>query len=442
MSRTVGATDSAQGPAQGLEDFADALVRSTWLPDDAPAKAGHLIRRNRRATLPTVDELRTLPLHAKTVPLFNEGEFRRRAAPHVLARYDQLFCELSRPCPPTVTQLPRMLVPEEHADLLVKCGSVRYSDTCPENSWPVDYFCVVENKQSSFAAATSQVSLALIPDDVGVTQRLRPIGWAKTYLDQSEYTSDKQYLIMKSHRDYATMATEEACAAFDVACSYYCLPIVGRFHYATQDGRFLIVERMLFGLDSAAELTNIVCAVTAGHCDFVKPQFAAPLCPYVHIDNMAVAGSFAQVSQWSASVRRSAHALNLPLNDEPWNEPVDTMVFAGIRIDCKEHAVSLACKFMVKFRHLLQSTVFHDREGFTLVAQGLEKVMSTLLYASAVQRLPVHRYWKLLKWYRRRLHFLARGQECWDAVLRVPQSCAAELEQWIAAGRSVHSACT
>jgi len=191
-----------------------------------PAPGTHslvLCHRNRRSKLPTPEQQRTLPLHAKAVEKLNmEYLYQHVLSPSAAARVKHLLsCLNYDPRAPAELPRPMFRMPAAHAKRMCDIGvfedlgKVEDLDLSQYNS--MNYFTVHEVR------------------DAG--DRLRPICWPLALLLLSQYRSQHR---LKTVDDYRRLALLGGTAAtFDLAASFWQVPLPkeSKLVCVTDDGR-------------------------------------------------------------------------------------------------------------------------------------------------------------------------------------------------------------
>jgi len=242
-------------------------------------------------------------------------------------------------------------------------------------------------------------------------------------LQQSVYISDKDVLQLFAHHEHTELFTKKHAVTFDLRQAYWQLPAFGCFFYQTDDGQILKVNKLLFGLDVAAELASITTNIVRGHPSFVREPFVFrddDAVIYTHIDNIALTTNDKAVAErFEHSVMTAAKALSVTLNDS--DGVVAAFTFCGVSYDLTNSTYKLSSAFVSKLRNKLLTAA----DGAAVA--DFESVFGSLVYASAVLQLGLHAYWLVIKWWRRRLaaayrpRFTRDGDERRRAV-RLPPS--------------------
>ena len=242
-----------------------AAVQATI--DDAVTRLGknpavklRLGQRAKRSKVATEAQSRgNTPFHAVEVPILDEKAVRALMNPASRARFDQLLKELrSRPTPCSADQVHsrhRLLAVREHVEALTRTLGPKITAEEAALSHAVEYFEVSEEKAVTGVDPRVRLSVNDCMKDgliKRIEDRLRPILWPEEKLRTSEYVPD-----MSLHTAFLVrhlIADNEFGAQFDIKCSYWHTATHGAFVLRTEDGEFIRIDRMPFGLDSAAEI--------------------------------------------------------------------------------------------------------------------------------------------------------------------------------------------
>lgn len=355
----------------------------------------------KRATvLPTEEQRRTLPLHAKRVPPLRLNSVRNFMNEDTQRRFDALWGTFSKVSNPT-DALPRLRLPLKDAAALTAADCVRplgpasALDLTTYNI--IEYFSVVETRPAG--------------------ERLRPIMWPKRLLMQSGYISAFE---LRSVGRYRELAREEAAVAFDLSASFWqlLLPPDARFILIDDNGDAHLLLRMPYGMDVAAEIMQIVVCTLAGHSEYsVAGRWDGPD-PVVHIDNAGLFATSAVCDRWRDMFTAACRECGVTLNKEEANTVSQCLTFVGIRYDLAATSVALKPGFNAP-----------PPLGEVASVTGIEHFYGKCLYGAAVLGVELWRYLFALKWYRRLLAACARGSVRRADTLRVPPVVQRQAEE-------------
>ncbi len=348
-------------------------------------------------------------------------------------RWDELVAHLQQP--PTVpASVPpthfRML--KQHAAKLRDSGAITAAtDADLERPFHVvNFFTVVESKPSPARDADGRPTQSVSPTanltieqaaalgaDLVLSWRQRPIFWPRRFNRDSEYKS--AMTLQSAHLARRLLADAEVLAAFDVSASYWHLPTFGRFVVYDEDGSAYIVNRLLYGIDAAAEMMQIAmesiaeaaCRKSGAHC-------------VVHIDNILFAGSRAQVSAACQAFKSICTTCNITLNTEDANTPATVVPFIGLVFDAEHKTLWLGPQFMKK----LQESI-HKPDAFTW--QHLDELAGRVIYALYSTARPLWRAGFFFKWYRRQLAANAQRSDDQPFQISMPPSIQRQFDALI-----------
>ena len=340
-------------------------------------------RRSRISKVASDDELRTLPLHAKTVPPMHLKALLQSARPQVAKRVTSLLEGLKGSKAQPWRDIQRHFkVPQEHIELLEKAGfATRFNGAGEESATQVLYFCAVENSKGK--------------------QRLRPITWPKEFLKRvSTYVSE---FSLPSTPEYAELVHEGSHAvAFDAASSFWQVPLDEDVVFLMEDvkGQRWRVNRLPYGVDCASEVMQLIMEeIVHIACNNmpVKPVVK------VHIDGCIAVGPEEVVKSFKTTFVQQCRTFGLTLNVEESNEVNTVMPFAGLVLDFATKKVRLQQKFIASLPRVDSVQNYQD----------LESLVGKLIYGAAALRFPLHSVHRFIKIWRRRLSQLAAGDIAW-----------------------------
>ena len=385
-----------------------------------PAPGTHslvLCHRNRRSKLPTPEQQRTLPLHAKAVEKLNmEYLYQHVLSPSAAARVKHLLsCLNYDPRAPAELPRPMFRMPAAHAKRMCDIGvfedlgKVEDLDLSQYNS--MNYFTVHEVR------------------DAG--DRLRPICWPLALLLLSQYRSQHR---LKTVDDYRRLALLGGTAAtFDLAASFWQVPLPkeSKLVCVTDDGRVVRMTRLPYGADVASEVMHIITSALAGDPLYCKcaGEAGIPASSFsrdcaVHIDNVFFGGPHG-AKRASLFLERCKRA-NAQLNKEEGNTFSTRQKFVGLKIDLEQGTVCLKDGFA---KDIITGNSIRTCED-------LERAMGKLLYGGAVLGVDWRAYLFLIKQYRRTLSVCARDDKEWTREFKFWRVARQQFEALLAIVRA------
>ena len=432
---------------EGIAPLVEEAVRLNSEP--SVGKHYRMARKSYDSKVASPEDIGKFPLHCSIVPEINEEALIAELNDATRERYLDIKQRLeSRPDPcrlQDVAARHHLLVPAAVAERIAEATGAFVTEEEAASMHAVQFFCVKEHKSVTSVEPTTVLNM----DDArgigtkDVLTRLRPIMHPQKFLENSDYRADMSLETAAALRHLCASST--SMAAFDIKCSYWHVKTAGNFVLRTDDGRYIRVDRMPFGIDNAAERMQIITEAISGHPASARVPAKIPV--VVHIDNAAAGALDAQeVAEWCDMVRTRAKRCNLLLNDEAANTPSSTLPFCGIVADSESKKCHLGPKFMVKFADAVdafeQAVYDGSQQGNSVhtafCALDFLSLHSRLLYACAtlgintaihVEALWAHKFARRLAaaLNRRALHpqdRLTLARSVINGIRRLTQLCA------------------
>ncbi len=326
----------------------------------------------------TPEQCQRIPLHAKKVPVLDLDKVIGLLNEEKASRLRELLSHLRtvRGSDVPFEQRFRLKAPAKHAAQIIESGLGRIiTPAAAAKLNALQYFCVVEEKEKATATKITRLSFEAAEKRNEVSERLRPIYWPEEFLDTSDYVSDVELQSQAKLRQAVVKASH--AAAYDLTAAYSQVPLDASFAFAVDDGTYIEITRMPYGVDAAAEVMNIITAAIAGCRETAKNP--AKVETIVHIDNLIGLGSEQEVYAWKRMVQRRAKRANITLNDEPENAVNTVVPFCGVVADLSRKSIWLGPKFMAK---LARSGRGVDQLG-QISAKALCELQGRIVYAMA-----------------------------------------------------------
>jgi hypothetical protein len=297
----------------------------------------------------------------------------------------------------------------------------------PSTDHGIQYFAVKETK----SCGTDDYGAYGIDDAIpasGSYERLRPIEWADTFLQSSDYKS--QFSLQSLQLMRQLVAQCDVALERDITCAYFHVPLRRKFVMKCTDGRFLVFTRMLFGLDSAAEVQQIISETLAGLPSRCSPCHAFKLSAHiiVHIDNTAVGAkgpdAMSVLAKWNDFYEQRARAANVSL--APMSKPPapHLIVFAGVVGDLKSKTIMLHHKMISKLQRDLAKLKIDRDDHVHITARDVASMHGRLMYCAAVTGINIVSQKSVFftKYVKRLCKFMNTGKLSEYTDLRLPQS--------------------
>jgi hypothetical protein len=397
---------------------------SSFLPTHVGASVK--FRRN-KAKVANEKQLSTLPYHVKSVKKYNMEEIFKRTNETTSLRLKEVIQEVNRPFGDDVNNLPNWEVPisksakQHHTKLRLEHGTIRLVTPEQEQQYPtkgvVQEFCVVELKKNNKTGE--------------IYDRLRQIDHPVQQNDILRAKNFKTTAPLHHFSHYHRKITHPLALVADLEASFYGFELsdpVTRSFYRFRDETGQLYEQnvLMMGLVASVELQQIISSVIAGHEDYVKPQYKAPVVPEIWVDNMRYCGNKEILKKCESFLLKSSFFCNASIEIEEISYIYD---FLGATWDHQNKTVRLADKTFNKLPKILPDQISaHDLEG----------LIGRLIFVAQIMQDPlVNHYW-LLKWARRFFNGLNSGRISPEQMINIPPTAAASLSRWLAAASKPH----
>lgn len=342
-----------------------------------------------------------MPLHVRPVRHLDYPYIVRHAQRHVRDRLDSLWSLLDRYTPNESYETPPLH--GEWANSLLECGIVEAA-TDRSGRHLCSAFTVVEEKTAG--------------------NRLRFILWPHAlndWLAEQGYTPD-----VPLPRTPWQTAVAPWGAVCDLTCSFFQVHLPKRyrhlFRFADSFGRVWQMRALPMGLSLSPEIMHTLVATLGGDPQFCNAAWAAQSVETVTwIDNLQWTGEKHAVNNHLRGFQQRARRAHVTLNDVETTSAT-RYTFAGIVFDHEAHTVAIGAK---AHGHLAQRPNFRS-----MTIAELERLLGRLWFAARVLRLPIHRYWWLMKTARRLMARLNRNLLSTQDVARLAPSARRQLQSW------------
>ena len=376
-----------------------------------------LLRHKHSSTLPTAEEQVTLPLHSKPVPVIDPDRLRARMSPSQRDRWDELWRLLTTPPATPETHVPPGTFSVAHATKMVDDGIITRLTTADLHARPTKAggiaFTVKEEKDEHF--------------------RLRAIYWPKRLNDavRRVYTARMNLRHVASYLD---RVRDECAAIGDLSISFYQveIPSWARAWFRFTDARGTLYEmnRLPMGFCPSAEIMQLLTETLAGCPHAVAtPQLASHhTSPDVWIDGFRVAGARPAVTAALRKIVEAARDINATFKEPP--TVAVRYDFIGVHNNHTQHTVRVADKTRKKLPRKMR-----DHMKVTQLAT----LTSRLIFAGAVVRAPLARFYFALKWTNRLVSAINNSPAHEDVDVTIPRGLKAIFNNWLKAARSTHT---
>lgn len=257
-------------------------------------------------------------------------------------------------------------------------------------------------------------------------ERLRMICWTRI---DNEFNGDYIADVPIRHvSHYLPQVHAEAGGKRDAKCGFYQLnppkEVRAKYRFYDADGNLWQLCRGSMGHCVMPEIMQRATGVTAGHPDYVQPQFVLPVAHCdILIDGVRAADTMHNLDRYFADVDARAELLGLKWNTK--DSVIGTRyVFDGVEFDHTTHKVAVGPKLRAKIA----------RQRLDRITYGeLESLVARLDHASAIVQAKVPKYYWVLKFVRRRINLLNRGIVRPDEILPdgIPDATLHLLRRWI-----------
>jgi hypothetical protein len=405
----------ARPPAPNRAEVQQAYAAIYAQPfSDGRRKPHSAFRRGGSTRLPQNAVERAAPLHvAADVTPMNVAALIKRLSPLARARFQYVWDLTFSPpvgvAPPLAQSRPAPRCRVIHAQELQKCN-VSQPATGPGSFYNVP-FTVFESKASG--------------------DRQRFILWTKQANQLCDTLAYKAHVPGLRHvSSFLPSVLAECGAGRDFRTGFYqiAIPEYARhlFRYQDESGGWWELTRLPMGHCCSVELMQTLGAAASGHPDYVMPAFAID--PAVEcdlwVDNIRYSGPRQKVQAAAAELDAVAVKYNITWKPEDTFNTAQQYDFVGIAFDHDKRTVRPSDKVLTK----LNAIDFTMR----LTAGDIEATVGRLVHASAISKVFVGSFYIPLKWARRIINSLNRGERSTSTTVDVPSYVRSELQRWIA----------
>ncbi|KAJ9447008.1 hypothetical protein DIPPA_20572 [Diplonema papillatum] len=337
---------------------------------------------------------------------------RKRMSPAARGRFDYVWDLVFRPAldllPPSVGS-PSSFSPA-HARRLAECGVAR--PTSGPGFFACVPFTVLEEKEA------------------GLRQRF--ILWTVDANRAAEAAGYEAAVPLGHVSEYLPAIRAECGTTRDFRTGFYAVEVPesarSLFRFCDSDGAWWELTRLPMGHSCAPEIMHTLAAVSAGHPDYVLPQFAERgVVVDVWIDNIRYTGSKQRVAAATTRLDGTAVECALTWKDADSRTVATTYEFIGVEWNHKTHRVVVSRKL----RRRLMETRYALRGSPAMSAGDIETLGGRLLHASAVAGVFPGSFYFSLKSMRRVTNSLNRGERLPSDEVPVSSSVCASLRDWI-----------
>lgn len=221
---------------------------------------------------------------------------------------------------------------------------------------------------------------------------------------------------------------QSAAITGDISCSFYGMRIDRPETMRFRDNEGTLYEMLVSTMGSvvSVEKQHILTAVAAGHIDYAAEPAPLPR-PDLCIDNVRYVGPVHLVHRCRDFVNARAKRFDMAFNVDA--EARTQYTFLGVVFDHTRHAVRVADKTLDKLPRDLGNSIRVDE---------LESLIGRVIHCSAVRQEPLVNHLWIIKWVRRVLNKLNRGQLKLDSIVAITDSALQQLRRWIESSREWH----
>ena len=393
------------------------LMNGDWIALNEsllPAQKRTLSRMHRRTKLSTREQRDTVPLHVTEVSAIQLEKVRALMNSQTKERFDDVWNQLINPQIPVPKIQPasKTTISQNDIDQLTKCGIIK---------------SVAEERLKMSPTKGTIVPFTTL-EYRDEKPRRRFICWptAHNYALHDAYEAQ---VPISQPSTYVDAVQYDAAVKRDLRCGFYQieLPEACRcFYRFVYQNNVYELNRMPMGHVCAPEIQQTITAVIAGDSSYCNEhtqnvRFGYPGRIDTYIDGFRFSGTHAACRDYEIWMEKRAKALKATFKDS------DSMrgkqyTFVGIDFDheCKKYRLSKS--FVQKIpRNIENIILMHE----------LETLTARLVYGASVLRTNLPRYYWVIKYVRRRLSKLNKGQISDTTELSLPPTIYNDLQMWM-----------
>lgn len=377
----------------------------------------YLVRKHRIAKLPTLIQLRDLPLHSKPVKSMNTDALMTDMLVYDAPRADRIHElwdiaaeAIKSQQQSVITQDHRMLMLSMHAQQMQRDGIIsRINDAALSALGPVSFvksFPVVEEHK----------------------QRLRQIHWPADALASSSYRSAfslrSSAQIRDSIEDFKSCYPDCVAIVNDMRAGFYQISVPHSINYVAVDdsGACWRLSRLPMGLDVSPELLQLMLEYVIMSA-IRETATQANVFFDVHIDNVLLLCTDASIAKKiSTALVHRAKAWTISFED-PNFKTCTSFDHCGLVTDLRARTFNLRDTIVGHLKEFLNKL---DRQQDILFTD-LESAFGRLIFAEPIIRLRLFRYYFAFKLWRRLLSQARRGIQDMNGIVPVQARFRAEL---------------
>ncbi|KAJ9448705.1 hypothetical protein DIPPA_06353 [Diplonema papillatum] len=265
--------------------------------------------------------------------------------------------------------------------------------------------------------------------DGGIRQRFI----LRTY-DANELAERSGYeakVPLKHVSAYLSAVHGESGSTRDFRCGFYGIEIPSDarrfFRYQDDNGSWWELTRLPMGHTCAPELMHTLASVAAGHPEYVREEFAVPrsIVTHVWVDNIRYSGPRADVLKSTTALDELALAATITWKPKDSHTAVDRYEFIGVGWQHDTKTVGLS----EKLRCRIEAARSEVSSG-SMTAAALESLAGRLLHASAIVGVFAGEFYFALKFFRRLMNTLNRGEKAVDTKVELSGCLKTSLLNW------------
>eukprot|EP00760_Papus_ankaliazontas_P009566 PhM_4_TR14103/c3_g1_i1/m.95349 len=355
------------------------------LSDFLPASKYFLQHIKRSSRVATREEVQTLPLHVKPVGIMDVDTVKKWMRTEVRTRFEavwQMVCGDNGASPDVYFSKRLETKDAEEAE---RCNIIER----------------VSEQEASRNPTRGEALPFTTTEDRDDGKRRRLIHWTRA--DNEALVGYVPNVPLHHVSKYLSSVHQEVGGKRDLKCGFYqiSLPLDARakFRFKDTSGTLWQLTRAPMGHTCVPEIMHTLTSTIAGLDDYCDPQHAHP---WVHcdvfLDGLRSAGSSSSVERHLAYVDKRAERVNAS-----WKASDSIQghryTFVGVAFDHSNARVSVGERCHAKIKAVTALRTLGD----------IESHVSRLMHASAILGISLPRFYRVLKFLRRRLSQMARG---------------------------------